>query len=202
MRWWTLWVGIGALSLAFVGCSSSSSGEGGGSCPQISGNWSLSGCSDTSCTVTQSGCSLTLTCSPSGDTYTGSLSGNDVSFSTASVSCAGTVTGTTGSGTCSGGGQTCNFTASCQSGACGGSGTGGGGGTGGGSGIDCNQSCSILTGCCSGLTTADCLTGCQTNPNQSPACIACFNDTNCNNLAPCVVANCGLPSELCGAAPP
>jgi len=76
-------------------------------------------------------------------------------------------------------------------------GSGGSGGSGGGTGIDCNESCGYLTTCCPGLPMQECLTGCTQNPNQSPDCVACFDDTSCNALAPCVIANCGLPQDVC-----
>jgi hypothetical protein len=197
MKLWVVGALIGGTFWVVAGCSSGSDGDGGnGSCTQISGSWTLSGCVDTSCSVSQNGCSVSLSCQPSGSIYSGSVSGNTVSFASSTTSCSANVNGANATGSCTGGGQSCSFTASCSGGACGSSGTGG---SGGGSGVDCNQSCAILTGCCPGLTTADCLEGCNLNPNQPPACIACFNDTSCNNLAPCVVANCGLPQEVCAA---
>lgn len=200
MKLWQIGAGIVAVLWLTAGCSSGSSGGGGNtSCTQISGDWSLSGCTDTACSVSQNGCSVTLACSPSGDTYTGTVSGNSVTFSSSGTSCSGTVSGPSATGSCNGGGQSCNFSASCSGGACGSTGSGGGG-SGGGSGIDCNQSCGILTNCCASLPMSDCLEGCNTNPNQSQACLDCFNDTSCGNLAPCVVANCGLPQEVCGTA--
>lgn len=86
----------------------------------------------------------------------------------------------------------------CSSGSgSGGSGGSGGGGSGGSSGIDCNESCGYLTTCCPGLTTQDCLAGCTQNPNNTPSCVACFDDTSCGSLDTCAIANCGLPQDVC-----
>jgi hypothetical protein len=79
----------------------------------------------------------------------------------------------------------------------GGIGSGGSVGSGGSGGIDCNTSCGYLTTCCPGLPMSECLEGCQTNPSQSPSCQACFDDTTCGALDPCVIANCGLPQDVC-----
>ncbi len=80
-------------------------------------------------------------------------------------------------------------------------GAGGSGGSGGSSGIDCNTSCGHLTACCPGLPMAECLEGCQLNPNNPPACVACFDDTQCGALDTCAIANCGLPSDVCYGSP-
>jgi len=191
----------GLLLWALSGCSSGSTGGGGGngSCPQISGNWTLAGCADTACSVSQSGCNVSLSCTPSGNSYTGTISGSNVNFGDSTTSCSGNVNGASATGTCSASGQSCTFSASCTGGACGSSGTGGGGGSGGGGGINCNQSCTALTACCPSLTMSSCLDGCNSNPNQPQSCLNCFNNTSCGNLAPCAIANCSLPADVCGA---
>jgi hypothetical protein len=67
--------------------------------------------------------------------------------------------------------------------------------------MDCNTNCGYLTSCCPALATEDCLQGCQQNPNQPAVCAACFEDTSCGTLDTCVVANCGLPPEVCYGTP-
>ncbi len=215
MRWVRLVFVGAALAALGLSCSSSDSGGGGGNCPDVSGTWTLSGtCRDTSCTISQNGCNVTLNCSPTGTTYTGSVSGSSISFGDGSGTCNGNLATKTASGSCNEPGVgTCDWSASCQTGGClaigstggstgsgGGVGSGGTPGSGGGTGVDCNASCATITGCCPGLSMSDCLTGCATQPNTSPACLACFNNTACGSLGPCVVANCGVPSEFCGDA--
>jgi hypothetical protein len=46
----------------------------------------------------------------------------------------------------------------------------------------------------------DCLQGCQQNPSTDPNCTACFDNTSCGALDTCVIANCGLPQDVCYGA--
>ncbi|MEZ4224835.1 MAG: hypothetical protein R3B13_28035 [Polyangiaceae bacterium] len=206
MKAFTSALTVGLVVGVFAACGSSGSSGGGGGCPDVSGSWTLSGsCADNSCTVTQNGCNVTLSCSPSGEVYQGSVSGSTISFGAGSTSCSANFGNKAANGSCndttSG---ACQFTGSCVSGACGvssgsggGTGLGGGTGSGGSSGVDCNSSCSAITNCCPQMTFSSCLEGCS-QASASQACLNCLNNTSCGSMVPCLVANCNVPSELCG----
>lgn len=121
-----LWVAL-AGALCF-GCSGKTSGSGNssggssgsgnnGNCTSIAGTWGVTGtCGADTCVVTQSGCNTNFSCGGGTHSYTGSVSGNSVSYAgqTAkgiNATCSGTVNGASMSGTCSGAGATCTFAA-------------------------------------------------------------------------------------------
>jgi hypothetical protein len=104
----------GALVSGGTGCTG-----GGGSCDNVSGSWAVSGCASDTCSVTQTGCSIALSCG--GGVATGSVSGSSVQFNgseTLNHACTGAVSGGTVSGTCATGVSTltCMFAATLTGG--------------------------------------------------------------------------------------
>ncbi len=111
---------IGAVSLlgfiCLFGCSSSSSGDN-NNCSSVAGRYSLTNqcpppVTNDPCTVTQTTCSLAISCTTSGS-LNATISGNQISFSPQDgVTCnASIVEGGAWSGTCTGG---CSFNATKQ----------------------------------------------------------------------------------------
>ncbi len=101
------------------GCSSSTDNGGGGNgnCSNIAGTWGVTGsCGPDTCVITQNGCNTNFSCGGGTHSYTGSVSGSSVSYAGQTsggvqATCSGTVSGGTMSGTCSGAGATCSFSA-------------------------------------------------------------------------------------------
>jgi hypothetical protein len=141
------------LLFASLGANACSGDDSGGTCPTLSGSWSLTGnCQGLSaCTVAQTGCSVSIQCSD-GTALTGSASGSSLDFSNATLRCTGSIDESsvvkpTVDGACSYSGGSCSFDAECDSGSCatsnqagaggesgaGGSATSGSGGSSGGS---------------------------------------------------------------------
>lgn len=121
-------VGLLALHVTTLGCSSG--GGGGGGCDTLSGSGTITGNCPVSgvCSVAQSGCQAQLQCGGQG--YAATVYGNTVSFEASpGVECQGTYLDGTLSGTCTGG---CSFTVSGLGNGSGGASSGGGGVSGGG----------------------------------------------------------------------
>lgn len=118
---------VGSLAVV-VACSSTSSGTGTACTNDYSGTWRLSGCTSTTCTVTQNAtCGLGVTCAD-GTQGSGSLNGKQASMSGVlgngggNGSCSMTFNDSRGmTMTCSGANSTqpCTGTGVCQSGTCG-----------------------------------------------------------------------------------
>jgi hypothetical protein len=110
----------GGSSSGSTSSSGGSSSGSGGSCPNIAGTWRVTGaCGSDSCVITQTNCSTNYSCSDGAASYTGSVSGNSVSYSGTSAdgipgTCTGTLDGTTLTGTCNTGDIMCAFTATKQ----------------------------------------------------------------------------------------
>lgn len=115
-----LWV----LGQASCGARGDAGPAGAGGCGDLSGVWSVTGsCAPSDCTVTQSGCSLSVSCA-SGTRLMGTVSGASfVGSGTTGARVAGTCTGTFAAGTldgeCATAGGACGFSARCSNGACG-----------------------------------------------------------------------------------
>lgn len=129
---WRMGWGGAAVVLASAGLMGCPGGSGKGGCPEISGDWSVSGTcvsGPSSCEVQQTGCSITLSCSD-GRTLSGSVSKGSVSFSDEDVSCSGQLDkleDDDGDGLIHPkieadchpmGGEACEIEADCQSGDC------------------------------------------------------------------------------------
>lgn len=118
---------VGSLAVV-VACSSTSSGTGTACTNDYSGTWRLSGCTSTTCTVTQNAsCGLGVTCAD-GTQGSGSLNGKQASMSGVlgngggNGSCSMTFNDSRGmTMTCSGANSTqpCTGTGTCVSGKCG-----------------------------------------------------------------------------------
>src|SRR5262245_41550444 len=84
-------------------------------CANASGSWSVNGCATANCTVAQSGCSISLTCTTVVLTtvaFTGSVDGSTFSFAnTMGGSCEGTISGDQMIGTCTSDTGTCEWDA-------------------------------------------------------------------------------------------
>ncbi len=197
------WGGLFVLvsSAALAACDGGD-GDGAG-CPQVAGQWSLSGtCELSSCTITQTGCQLELECD--GLMGTGTVGAQSVSFRDETGRCTGTLgdlvdedgdgfISPTLSGTCRPleGGESCDYAADCASGECtiapqedadggeagrGGSGGGGGGGTGGSSEVD-------GTGAIDPEVCSECvLSACEA------ASTTCAQEGDCASIVDCAVA--------------
>jgi len=116
----TKWIGAASVTLIVGACGSDS----GGSCPNLSGSYEVGGDCPTgsSCTLTQTGCSVTVSCTGA-NTLTGTVSNASISFGDSTTHCSGTVDRTTGkapeaSGSCTSSAGTCTFDATCTSGTC------------------------------------------------------------------------------------
>src|SRR5262245_27323764 len=120
MRWSFLVVGV-LVSKVLTACGSDSSARASGTCPNLAGEWSLSGtCQSSSCTVSQNQCNFTAECSD-GTTMTGKASSTSVALSGNGVRCSGKLE--PGSpphftGTCESPGGQCTVAGSCEPGAC------------------------------------------------------------------------------------
>lgn len=97
-------VSAAVAAVVSIACSSGSPSS---SCSSIAGTWTFSGaCGADVCVITQNGCATSLSCSGGAASYTGSVSGSDVSYS--GKTSAGTAASCTGklasdgtlSGTC------------------------------------------------------------------------------------------------------
>jgi len=65
-------------------------------------------------------------------------------------------------------------------------------------GLDCDSACSTIKSCCVNMDMSQCKTGCAEQAEFKDAtCEDCFNDSDCGNLVPCVIANCGMPASAC-----
>lgn len=109
---------IAIISALCAACGSSSNG-GSGQCSNIAGTWTVTGCGLTSCAVSQSGCSSNFTCTGGTKSTSGTVSGNNFSYSGITIlgvtgTCSGTVNGTSMTGTCSGGGGSCTISGTKQ----------------------------------------------------------------------------------------
>lgn len=119
MRGWKQVVMVGLAAAVSVGCGGSGSSSS-SKCTNIAGTWGVTGaCGPDNCVVTQNGCSTNFSCGGGSHSYTGSVSGNSVSYSGQTAggvpaTCSGTVSGATMSGTCSGAGASCTFAAAKQ----------------------------------------------------------------------------------------
>jgi hypothetical protein len=84
-------------------------------CADVSGSWAINGCATTGCTVAQSGCSISLTCTTVVLTtvdFTGTVAGSAVNFADdMGGSCEGTIDGTQMIGTCTSETGTCQWDA-------------------------------------------------------------------------------------------
>ena len=192
MKWARTVLALGALAFA---CSSDDASA--DKCADVSGIWTLTGdCQDNSCTISQNVCSVSLDCSPTGTVYSGTVSGNLLSFGDGSGTCSGTVATKAANGSCDipGFGK-CDWAAQCQSGGCAVAGSGGNTGSG-GTGGACSTHCAALTSCCSQITKASCLADCASTP-PSAGCQSCFSNTSCGSSVPCITSQCGVASELC-----
>ncbi|MFO0567167.1 MAG: hypothetical protein U0263_15970 [Polyangiaceae bacterium] len=123
---------VGLLVVLSPGCSSKNDSS--DSCPQIAGEYSVSGnCADSHCTIFQNECQVSMNCDVSGSGMTGSVSDSSLVFGDQDSHCSGNIAGKSGSGNCTYSGGSCNWTVTCVGGACLSSGSGGeGGGPGGG----------------------------------------------------------------------
>jgi hypothetical protein len=114
-------VSVMALFLLPLGCFEE--GEPGsdehdqGSCADVSGRWTIDGdCGSDLCTIEQTGCSTVFDCMAGTAAYSGSVSGNAVSFTGTTAgglpgTCQGTISGSEMSGTCTVHGFSCTFSA-------------------------------------------------------------------------------------------
>ena len=102
------------LAFAAAACGSDDDDDDGG-CEDLSGSWSVNGCATANCTVAQSGCSITLTCTTLVLTmvdFTGSVDGATFSFANdMGGTCEGTISGTQMIGTCTSEAGTCEWDA-------------------------------------------------------------------------------------------
>ena len=91
--------GIGLALTLLMGGVACGSDNNAPTCTNVAGTWTITGtCNVNSCVVTQSGCSISMACT--GGTFTGTVSGNDVTFSNSTAACSGSGPGNTASGTC------------------------------------------------------------------------------------------------------
>jgi hypothetical protein len=88
-----------------------------GNCAMLAGQWDIDGaCGDDNCTITQVGCGITgVTCTSGSRSTSGSINGNQFSYTGTSgggapATCNGTISGATIAGTCTSLGVPCNFT--------------------------------------------------------------------------------------------
>jgi hypothetical protein len=107
---------ISLASLAFFGCASSTTSPNGnatpGSCSDITGTWSVGGgCAPDTCTVTQSGCDTNFKCTSGAASFSGTVSGSNVTFYRGTSTCDGTLQNGALGGTCKAGSDSCSFTA-------------------------------------------------------------------------------------------
>lgn len=103
-----------------TGGGGTSGSNGGGDCANIVGIWAIDGgCGADVCTISQNGCTTSLLCGSGSVSYTGSLSGDQVTYSGESgggleSTCQGTVNGGTMTGTCTSSLGSCPFSAQRQ----------------------------------------------------------------------------------------
>lgn len=186
-------IGAALVSALIAACSSDSSSDDDGTCADVAGSWNLFGtCSDDACDITQQGCNLTVSCSPSGTVYKGTVSGEHVTFERSGRSCTVSVNGVSASGSCTELGVACSWLASCTAGSCT-SATGTGGTT---SGVDCGPACLAIVGCCPTMSAFNCQIGCE-KTSALPTCKPCYENLACGALVPCLRANCSLPQKEC-----
>ena len=121
---------VAAASMGLMACPGGD-GDGGGNCPELAGDWSVSGtCTNTRCELEQSGCSITFTCDD-GRTLNGTVSKGSATFSDSDVRCTGSLDGLEdddGDGTIApeldgmctpiAEGDACDYTANCLNGDC------------------------------------------------------------------------------------
>jgi hypothetical protein len=87
-----------------------------GACGNIAGRWGIQGsCGADICDITQTGCSTALNCGGGAASYTGSITGNNFTYSGTAgggtpATCNGVLAGNTMSGSCTVGGFPCDFT--------------------------------------------------------------------------------------------
>jgi hypothetical protein len=206
------WIcGAGALAVAVsMGCSSSSGGGGGATgCGDMSGSWTMSGScpqNPTTCQVSQSDCTATLTC----DTGTASakVSGSTMTFIFNGASCSGSVSNGQFTGSCTEEGNSCPVSGSCSIGSCGkppagtgGAGGGSGGGTSGGGGTGAIGGTSGFggTGATGGGGGGNCGDVLYSNNAVCQSCMesgccsqlaACSTGTPCDALFNCIISYC------------
>jgi hypothetical protein len=92
------------LLLAFAGLAACGGDDDDEDCANVSGSWTINGCATAGCTVAQSGCDISLTCTTvvlSAVDFTGSVNESAVSFANdMGGSCEGTISGDHMDGTC------------------------------------------------------------------------------------------------------
>jgi hypothetical protein len=109
-----------ALLVALTACGGNGDGNDPGPCANVAGTWEVSGCGDDECVIAQTGCSTSLDCDSGTASYSGSVSGSNVSFAGRNAAglqatCGATVNGSSMSGTCTSAGlPSCGFSASRQ----------------------------------------------------------------------------------------
>ncbi|HVW25728.1 MAG TPA: hypothetical protein VHC69_10180 [Polyangiaceae bacterium] len=211
-----LWAAVtilGFRSMAGCGGDSGNGAAAGGKCTNLSGTWNVSGgCPPSSCTFDQSGCQITMLCDD-GTKASGAVNGSSLTFSGSGMQCSADVNVGTGgspgaSGSCRISQRTCNFDATCASGAC--AHPNGLGGAGGavpnpapcpllmatGTRQDCSPTCSQITseGCCKTVTVYNmsegtmCATGCADLQTDARNCASCGKA--CSIGEACVAGSC------------
>jgi hypothetical protein len=110
-------MGVMLVATLGMGCGDSGNNNNNGTCANAAGTWSITGaCGTDTCIVTQVGCATNFACGGGAAAYTGTVSGNSISYSGhdpsgAAGSCQATIAGTTASGTCNQKSGTCTFSA-------------------------------------------------------------------------------------------
>jgi len=86
-------------------------------CANVAGTWEVDGCGGDTCKIRQRGCSTSLACGGGAKSYSGSVQGDEVTYTGENVAgmtatCRATVRGDTMKGSCSSAGlPSCRFTA-------------------------------------------------------------------------------------------
>jgi hypothetical protein len=106
---------IVGLAIDQAGCSSSNTSS---SCTNIAGQWTVSGCSNPTCSVSQNVCTVQISCSVI--SFAGTVSGSSLDITAFGAdggvvqTCQGTISGATMTGMCQSGTGVCSYTATKQ----------------------------------------------------------------------------------------